>query len=108
MADFVIKKGNREPSISATLQLGSAAIDLTGSTVRFLMRKVGGTATKVAAAATVVSAADGTVRYDWGAADLDTVGEYLCEWEIAKAGGNKITVPNDSYLTLLVVEKLDA
>jgi hypothetical protein len=82
--------GNRNPSITETIKNDDgSAHDLTGQTVKFRMRPVGSATLKVDAAATVVSAAAGTVRYDWAAADVDTAGQYLVWWQVTTtAGGN--------------------
>lgn len=77
-----IAKGTRSPSLTGTLTVDGAAFDLTGSTVKFKMRAVGSATLKVNATATVVSAAAGTVRYDWAAADVDTAGDFLGWWEV--------------------------
>ena len=63
---FQIKTGDTSPSLLSSLEDGAgAAIDITGATVRFHMTAIGGTAAKVDAAAVIVDAAGGVVRYDW-------------------------------------------
>ena len=103
MPDFAIKAFDRLPSIQATL-----SADLTTATsVDFIMRpKAGGTA-KINAAAVVVDAAEGVVRYDWAALDTDTPGEYQAEWEVTWSGGKQQTFPTTTYHTIDVLADLD-
>lgn len=97
---FVIKKGDRAPSLEA-----SFGVSLAGGTVAFTMApKAPGSAPKVnAAAAVVVDAAKGWVRYDWGATDTDTVGVYLAEFVATLAGGIKRSEPSSTYLEIHVI-----
>lgn len=107
MSTFTIKKGDLVPAITATLMqaVGStspAAIDLTTATgVKFAMRNRSTGTIKVDAAATVVTAAAGTVKYQWIAADVDTVGDYDAEWQITWVSGRQ-TVPGAGYDTIRV------
>lgn len=98
MSDFYIKRGDRGPSLSATLQdPDGVAINLTAATsVTFKMGN------GIDAAAVIVSPAAGTVRYDWGANDTRVAGTYNAEFEILWNDGRKQTVPTDGYLTVTV------
>lgn len=102
---FTIKKGDRLPAYTATLTDSDGnAIDLTGCTVLFLMSLMGSTTVKVNAAATIVSATDGTVSYSWGATDTDTAGLYRAEFEITvTASGLKRTVPAGDFYYVQVI-----
>lgn len=103
---FVIKQNDRSPSISNTLTAGGVAVDLTGTTVKFIMRAPGASTAKVNASAVLVDADSGSVRYDWGATDTDTAGLYRAEWEVTFAGGIKRTWPAEDYLYVMVVSDL--
>lgn len=115
MADLTFKQHDRLPSISYILSeditTGStttnSVINLTGATVRFIMRLRGATVPKVNAVATIVTATAGTVRYDWGATDLDTAGEFDAEWEVTDSTGKPRTHPYNGYITITVVADLN-
>tara|TARA_R110000868_G_scaffold170357_1_gene405602 strand:- start:297 stop:629 length:333 start_codon:yes stop_codon:yes gene_type:complete len=100
---------DRLPDYTATLKQGvgttsEAVIDLTGYTVTFTMRNLAtGSAVVNAAAATIDSAAAGTVRYAWGASDLATAGTYECFWQITAAGKVR-TIPADLTRDQIIVD----
>lgn len=108
MADFVIRKGDLLPELQATLTDQSGeAVDLTNTTgVRFHLRSPSQSSAKVASPATVVTPADGIVRYVWSGTDTDTPGRYWAEFEVTFSDGRKQTFPNPGYLSVLITEQL--
>ena len=106
MAVVYVKKGDRYPLLAATLQLeDGTAIDLTSGSVKFRMSNQHGQ-NLVNTTATVVSAAAGTVRYDWAAGDTDVVGKFRGEFEATLASGRIVTVPNDSYIDIRIQDSV--
>jgi len=109
--DFVIKRGNLLPVITATLQdANSNAMDLTGATAKFIMRQVGATLPKVNATAVIDPDQvnnKGKISYTWQTADTDTPGIYEAEWEVTFTGSKPQSFPNDDYLVLRVLDDLD-
>lgn len=101
------KQGDRLPSLNVTaVQSDGSAYDLTGATVVFNMRTEDGVTVKVnRASATLVSGPAGTLRYDWGASDLDTIGDYYGEFE-ATISGRKLTIPTNGYIPIKVIDDI--
>lgn len=108
MADHYMKKGDTQPTLDRILEdVNGVPVNLTGSTVMFVMTRVGATTAKVNAEADIVGdATDGEVSYPWAAGDTDTEGEYDGEFQVTFAGGEVQTFPNDSYLRVKVVRDL--
>lgn len=92
-----LKTGNLEPPLAAVLRLADGQpIDLSGATVRLLMRLASGASSaKVDAECIVVDAEAGHVQYSWVSADTDTAGLFDAEFEVTLPGGRKLSVPND-------------
>lgn len=91
----IVTKDNRSPSVFDTIMVDDAILDLTGSTVKFRMRKIGTSTLKVDAAASLVNSpgTDGQVKYDWAAADVDTQGEYRAWWHVTLASTETLDTP---------------
>lgn len=99
MLQFV--QGNTAPFIAATLHAldnSEIVIDLTGCTVHFQMRKGDDRRYTVNNEATIVSAEDGQVRYQWGPNDLAIPGDYEVQW--------LVTYPDDREQTTSETETI--
>src|SRR5438067_7339722 len=82
-----IFKGTTSPSVSDTITINGAAVDLTGASVRFRMRDDDSATVVLDQAATVVSAVAGTIRYDWSAPDTGTAGDFAAWWHVVFGSG---------------------
>lgn len=98
MTTLPMKKGDLLPEISAQL-IGAdgAALNLTGCTVTFTMRTQKGVLLVNAQPATIVTAAEGRVKYTWQAGDTATIGTHDAEWVVTYPGAKQLTVPNRGY-----------
>lgn len=100
--DFYIKRGDQGPSLMATLlDANDAPINLT--TADTILFKMGAT---IDSAVVIVSAAAGTVRYDWDTGDTSRAGVFKAEFEIEWNDGRKQTVPNDGYININIDKDL--
>ena len=101
---FFIKRNDTADDLQATLKdAANSAVALTGATVKFTMKKPGAAAAKVSkAAAALVDAANGVVKYAWQAGDTDEAGEFSAEFEVTYAGGAVQTFPNSKETRLIV------
>jgi baseplate upper protein BppU len=85
MSEATFVQGDTGPDITATLhEFGDqlAILDLTGSTVKFQMRKPDDKRFTVNAAADIVDADAGEVSYSWGPNELAVPGDYQVQWEV--------------------------
>ena len=101
---FRIKQNDTSPQIEAVLSSAAGTpIDLNGASVRFHMRRAGA-AVVIDAAATIVTAAAGLVRYSWTAGDTDTAGSYQAEFEVTYSDATVETFPNTANLEIVIME----
>ena len=86
------RQGDTRTVLPVTLQQPDSAgvlqpVNLTGLTVTFTMVNAATSTTKVnAASATIVSAAAGTVNYDFQSANVDTPGIYWGTFSVSQSG----------------------
>src|SRR5689334_4269609 len=106
--DFTIKQDDQLPEILAVLKDDTdAEVNLTGILgVRFIMTNKTTNEVKVDAAASVLDAPNGLVKYSWEEVDTDEAGNYKGEFEVEFSDGRLETFPNDKYLNIKVVVDL--
>jgi len=104
---FTIKQNDTSPVIAATLKDASGTpVNLTAATVQFHMRKIGGSTLKVDAAATLVDAAQGSIKYTWTGSDTDSAGNYSAEFEVTYSDGTIETFPNGGNISIIIAQNL--
>lgn len=97
-------QGDTAPDINAIIHEEddpTSVIDLTQvSSVKFQMRRSDDRRYQVNSSATIVDAAAGKVRYQWGANDLSVPGTYYVQWELTYAGGRIQTTSPEVAITV--------
>jgi hypothetical protein len=107
--EFFMKQNDTAPSLAIKVinKSDGLPLDLTGASAVFSMRLEGETTPKVdGSSADVYDEAGGRVRYDWAAADTDTVGVYEGEFEVTLLGGGIVTFPQDGYIKITILEEV--
>lgn len=105
--DFYIKQADTSPPIVAILKDATdTAVDLTGATIRFIMTNKATGEAVVDAAAEIVDADEGRVRYLWVSPNTDEPANYKAEFEVLWPDGTYETFPNSAYITVKVVADL--
>jgi len=108
MSEVTFVQGDTGPPIKATLKQKNDAgalvpVDLTAigvDMVKFQMRRPDDKRYTVNAAATVVEAATGKVKYEWAANDLDVPGDYQSQWELTYLDGKVQTTEPPNTVTI--------
>jgi hypothetical protein len=103
-----MKQGDTRPKLVVLLTSNGSAIDLTGATVRLLMREEGSLSPGVETTGStdVTSALSGEVTWTPDAADTADAGTYELEFEVTHADGGIETFPNDGYGTLVLKDDI--
>jgi hypothetical protein len=99
---IVIKQGDTLPILEDTLKAAGLPINLSGCTIRFIM-KDGLDNTLINKLGEIVNAAEGRVKYVWEGEDTHILGRFEGEWKITFPSGDEITVPNDKYIKILIM-----
>lgn len=107
-----IKRGDTKGLFVDTLKVNGVPVDITGCTVRFIMRRVGKPTKLVNQLASITSPTTGDVQYQPVGSDVDTEGKYEQEWEVTFPSTRKLTFPNSDpaadapYNTVLIARDL--
>lgn len=99
---FLLAKNARLPDLEIQVLDESVAVSLTGATATFSMDDESGT-NKVNGVAAIVSVpADGKVKYEWAALDVDTEGVFFGQFDIV-VSGKSFKVPNNRTQRLRII-----
>jgi hypothetical protein len=98
-----IKRNDTAVTLTDALTVGGSPQNLTGAAVSFHM--VSDTTT-VTGAASIVSAAAGTVSYTVSATDLAVAGTYQQEWQVTFGDSTVLTFPSNGYNRIVVLPDL--
>lgn len=103
---FTIKQNDTSPAIQATLQdyLGTA-INLTGASVRFHMKNLDNL-TVLNKPMAIISAINGTIRYNWEPVDTSVFGTYYAEIEVTYSDLTIETFPNNGSISIIIIPEL--
>ena len=113
MADHTRRVNDVLPPLDCTLQESSEgtliAFNITGYTVRFVMRSSANTVIADATTSgdvTVLSSTAGRVRMNFSSSHVDTPGSFLAEWELKTASTQRITFPSASHISIVLKPEL--
>ncbi len=104
MSTFSITTGDRLPALVATLS--PLPSTLVGATVVLRLRSEETGLLTVDAPGAVLSATNGTVQYDWGVSDTDTVGVYRGEFVVTFATGRQETFPSPGFFSVHITPRV--
>lgn len=99
---LVLSKGATLPELEVQLLNGNAPEDLTGGVVTFSMDDDKGVAKITGAAAVLVTATDGKIKYVWASGDVDTEGVFFGQFKIVVSAVQYL-IPNNEDQRLRIV-----
>lgn len=103
---FTIKQNDTVPALEAQLlDADGKPVNLDMCGVRFHMRDGYGKK-EINRPATIMDVEQGRIRVDWQVGDTDTTGIFKCEFQITFTDSTILTVPNDGYFLVYIVEEL--
>lgn len=100
--DFRLDTDATLPSLHVQVFDQGEPVDLTGGTALFSMEDLAGTPKITGAAAVIEDALKGLIRYDWDAADVDTTGIFVGQFQVT-IGANKYLQPNNASERLRIL-----
>lgn len=107
MSIFYTKQNDTRAVTAILKDADGTAVDITGSSVVFNMRLEGSDTAKVSrGAATIVSAAAGSVKYTFSGTDTDTIGSYDAEFEVTYGDGTVETFPSRGYFKVKIEDDI--
>lgn len=102
--EFVIKRGDLEPAISATLtDVNGSPVDLTNATSPVLILKpiTGGAAQRLSTGTSIINVA-GRIKHVWQSGETTTVGAYFGEWEVTWPSSRPQTFPTEGTFSVVI------
>lgn len=100
-----VKRNDVGRELRDVLLLDDAPINLTDCTIVFVMKNTAD-GTVIRKDGELTDAAAGRVKVTLGADETALAATYQAEWEVTFVGGNVLTVPDDGYHVLEIVEDL--
>src|SRR5687767_14105248 len=107
--DLTIKKGDAGKVISGQFKdANGVVVNCTGSTSRkIFMRPISGGTLKINSTFTFTTEATGIWSYTMLAANVDTSGTFLLEFEVTLSGPQTVTFPTDPDAPYMIVKIQD-
>lgn len=106
MSTMAWKRGDTGAATATLLDGTGTAVNLTGATVKFIMKPTWPAPLKIDRVIDVTDGANGTVNIDRTSADTDTAGHYRAEYEVTYSSGDIETFPENGYIDVIIESDL--